>query len=163
MLRIALSTVAMIAACSSAKAHDFAHDLLCSVSGADGSPIVAWSFAMNTRNMDGSVGGTMIETSVHSHGRDISAAPGSRPIWVFESNPDGGLTLTSRSDPGWSVVAPHLVDSGMGPSAVALRSITTARRSAKVSVRASTPRRICQMPRPCQTLAATEASGSSSG
>lgn len=114
MLRIALSTVAMIAACSSAKAHDFAHDLLCSVSGADGSPIVAWSFAMNTRNMDGSVGGTMIETSVHSHGRDISAAPGSRPIWVFESNPDGGLTLTSRSDPGWSVVAPHLVDSGHG-------------------------------------------------
>jgi hypothetical protein len=110
---IALLIVAMAAACLPAKAHDFARDLQCSVTGADGSPM-AWWFATNTRNMDGSVGGTMIETAAHSHGRDISAAPGSRPIWVFEPNPDGGLTLTSRSDPGWSIVAQHFVDTGHG-------------------------------------------------
>jgi hypothetical protein len=112
-IAVALSTVAVVAACSSAKAHDFARDLQCSVSGADGASM-AWWFATNTRNMDGSVGGTMIETGVHSHGRDLSAAPGSRPIWMFESNPDGGLTLTSRSDPGWSIIAPRFVDSGHG-------------------------------------------------
>jgi hypothetical protein len=112
-MRYALSIVAVVAACSSAKAHDFSGDLQCSVTAADGSP-VAWWFATNTRNMHGSVGGTMIETAAHSHGRDLSAAPGSRPIWVFESNPDGGLTLTSRTDPGWSIVAPRFVDSGHG-------------------------------------------------
>jgi hypothetical protein len=112
-IAIALLILAMVAACSPANAHDFARDLQCSVTGADGSPM-AWWFATNTRNMDGSVDGTMIETATHSHGRDISAAPGSRPIWVFDSNPDGGLTLTSRSDPGWSIVAPRFVDSGHG-------------------------------------------------
>jgi hypothetical protein len=115
MIRIAIAflVVAMAAACASAMAHDFSRDLQCSVTGADDSP-VAWWFATNSRNLDGSVGGTMIETAAHSHGRDISAAPGSRPIWVVESNPDGGLTLTSRSDPGWSIVAPRFVDSGHG-------------------------------------------------
>src|ERR1700722_12374797 len=115
MIRIAnaLLIVAMVAACSPAKAHDFARDLQCSVTGSDRSPL-AWWFTTNTSNMDGSVGGTMIETAAHSRGRDLSAAAGSRPIWVFESNPDGGLTLKSRSDPGWSIVAPRFVDSGHG-------------------------------------------------
>jgi hypothetical protein len=94
-------------------AHDFARDLQCSVTGADGSPM-AWSFATNMRNADGSVGGTMVETSSRSHGRDISAAPGSRPVWVFEARPDGDLTLVSRSNPGWSIVASHFVDSSHG-------------------------------------------------
>jgi hypothetical protein len=112
-MRYALSIVAVVTACSSVKAHDFAGDLQCSVTDAEGSS-VAWWFATNTRNISGQVGGTMVETATHSHGRDLSAAPGSRPIWVFESNPDGGLTLTSRSDPGWSIVAPRFVDSGHG-------------------------------------------------
>src|ERR1700722_7435696 len=111
-IAIALLLVPMVADCHLAKAHDFARDLQCSVTGADGSS-VAWSFAPNTRNAD-DCGSTMVETSVRSHGRDSAAAPGSRPIWLIESNPDGGQTLTSRSDPGWSIVMPRLIDSGHG-------------------------------------------------
>jgi hypothetical protein len=62
----------MVAACSPAKAHDFARDLQCSVTGSDGSPL-AWWFTTNTSNMDGSTGGTMIETAAHS-GVGASAA-----------------------------------------------------------------------------------------
>jgi hypothetical protein len=112
-IAIALSIIATDAACWSAKAHDFSHDLQCSVSDVDGSS-TAWWFAINSRNIDGSIGGTVVETANHSHGRDISAAPGTRPVWKIELHRDGDLNLKSRSDPGWSIVAPRFVDSGHG-------------------------------------------------
>jgi hypothetical protein len=95
--------VAITALASPACAHDFGSDLMCKVTGRTGNQSI-WSFANNSHNIDGSEGGTFVETGYSGNGRETYSPPGRRPIWIFSPNNFGGFTLLSRDAPGWSIV-----------------------------------------------------------
>ena len=94
--------IATLAGVSSAHATQNT-DLFCSVTDTQGSKII-YTFANNSDNADGSVGGTMVETGFSKNGHDVFAPVGGRPIWIVSLNRLGGLTIASRNDAGWALV-----------------------------------------------------------
>jgi hypothetical protein len=101
MKKLVLAAVATLAV-SSAHATQKS-DLLCKLTDTQGSTLL-YSFNNNTSNVDGSIGGTFVETGFQKNGHSVFAPVGARPIWIFFANQIGGLTIQSRNDAGWSLV-----------------------------------------------------------
>jgi hypothetical protein len=57
-----------------------------------------YAFHTNTRNQEGSAGGTFVETGYERDGHLIAAPAGNRPIWIWS-----GSTLIQRVDPSWMI------------------------------------------------------------
>ena len=98
----AMATAALLAGLSQAHATG-PNDIFCKVRNSAGNNLT-YTFANNTDNANGSIGGTMVETGFDRNGNSQFSARGQRPIWIFGVNNWGGLTLRSRSAPGWALV-----------------------------------------------------------
>jgi hypothetical protein len=101
---------AALAACalaSPAIAHDYSHDLMCSIDDVGGNKLM-YTFANNTKNANGSFGGTYVETGFVKNGAPVISARGSRPIWFWDGTPNGanGVSnvISSQSAPGWRLL-----------------------------------------------------------
>ena len=63
---------------------------------------MTYTFGDNTKNIDGSFGGTMVETSFDKDGKTVISKIGHRPIWIFDGNVRS-YNLYSREAPGWQI------------------------------------------------------------
>ena len=93
---------ALIAASSPALASS-STDLICTVKDTANNSLI-YTFDGNSRNDDGSFGGTMVETGFDKNGTSVMSAVGKRPVWIYSGNTVGGMTLYSRAAPGWLLV-----------------------------------------------------------
>jgi hypothetical protein len=103
MLKKTLISIAALVVAAPAVAHDYTNDLFCAVTDNTGRK-VAWTFANNSDNADGSIGGTMVQTAFSRNGKFLEGQVGSRPVWIMFANQAGGLTLLPRNDRGWALV-----------------------------------------------------------
>jgi hypothetical protein len=77
--------------------HDYRTDFICRIPDISGHTNM-YAFHTNTRNQDGSAGGTFVETGYERDGHLIAAPAGNRPIWIWS-----GSTLIQRVDPSWMI------------------------------------------------------------
>ena len=106
MKKTLFAAVAMLAFVAPALARD---DLICTITDTQGSTLI-YGFADNTKNIDGSFGGTMVETGFDKDGKTVISKVGNRPIWVYGGNRSGGFNLYSREAPGWQISVTDLND-----------------------------------------------------
>ena len=79
---------AALALATPAVAHDYNRDFVCSITHRHRWQQTAYTSANNTSNVDGSFGGTYVETVFSKNGRDVVSPTGSRPIWYFGRSPN---------------------------------------------------------------------------
>lgn len=82
-------------------------DLFCSITDTARNALI-YSFTGNSKNTNGTDGGTLVETGFEINGKITISPVGRRPIWLFYANGVQGYTYVQRSDPSWSLVAGHL-------------------------------------------------------
>lgn len=82
-------------------------DLFCAITDTAKNSIV-YSFTGNSRNANGSDGGTVVETGFEKNGIDTMSPVGKRPIWVFSANNVQGYTYQPRNQPSWALIAGHI-------------------------------------------------------
>lgn len=99
ILAAAVSALLAVPAC----AHDYTGDLICKIRDNSGQTNL-YAFADNTKNANGTIGGTFVETGYTSTRRSVAAPAGMRPVWIYSANDAGGITIASRADPGWFIV-----------------------------------------------------------
>jgi hypothetical protein len=99
---LGLGAVALISAYQPVSAHNYSSDLACQITDNSGQ-VNQYTFADNTHNLDGSLGGTMVETGYANWRKAVVSPAGARPIWFYVGNALGGLTLASREAPGWAI------------------------------------------------------------
>jgi hypothetical protein len=102
LLAAAALGVAFAAFVSSAHAHDFGSDITCNVLDIRGNKLT-YSFAENTENLNGSLGGTVVETAFMRNGTMVASMPGMRPIWMWEKDQFGNIDIVQRSDSRWRI------------------------------------------------------------
>ena len=74
----------------------------CAITDIRGNDLL-YSFEDNTVNANGTLGGTVVETSFMKNGTMVASVPGMRPIWVYQSNMPGFMEIIQRSDPRWQI------------------------------------------------------------
>jgi hypothetical protein len=89
-----LLSAAMVAALASSPAHA---GVVCNVTDTLGNALT-YEFGGNSHNVDGSFGGTMVETGFAKNGLVTVSPVGIRPIWTYSGNAFG-YTLNSREAP----------------------------------------------------------------
>jgi hypothetical protein len=97
-----LLSVAMFAAVATPAFASSLTDLGCTIRDTSGTTNY-YTFDGNTKNANGTAGGTMVETGYERNGVTVASEVGRRPIWIWNANRSGGVTLWSRQAPGWFI------------------------------------------------------------
>jgi len=97
------ATLSGLALIAPAMARDYSGDLLCKLTDTRGNSLL-YGFGNNSHNADGALAGTFVETGFVKNRDGVAAPVGARPVWLFGANQFGGLTMTSRNAPDWSIV-----------------------------------------------------------
>jgi hypothetical protein len=99
-----MKTLVLAAAIVAMSAPAFAQgDLACAMQDNLGNRMI-YTFANNSSNADGSLGGTYVETGfVKNNQAEIHYPVGRRPIWIYSANKGGSFTIWSREAPGWGI------------------------------------------------------------
>lgn len=84
-----------------AQAHDYKNDLVCTVTMNTGSTAL-WSFAVNSHDLSGGTGGTLVETGYIGGGKTVTSQQGSRPVWSINQN-ETGYWLVPRASPSYAL------------------------------------------------------------
>ena len=101
-MRKVIIAAALLASVSSQAFATSATDLVCSIKDNVGNNLI-YTFDGNSRNADGSAGGTMVETGFEKNGRDTFSQVGNRPVWTWTLNRVGGVVLFSNEARGWRI------------------------------------------------------------
>jgi hypothetical protein len=83
------------------QAHDYNNDLACTVTMNTGTTAF-WTFAINSHDLTGGPGGTLVETGYMGNGKTVMSQQGSRPIWMTNRNATG-YWLVPRATPGYAL------------------------------------------------------------
>jgi hypothetical protein len=97
-----LAIIAVAAATVLTATPSFAGVLTCNIIDTSRNALT-WEFGLNTKNKNGSIGGTMVENVFVKNKQIIASMPGSRPIWIWGQNQAGGVLLVQRSDENWHI------------------------------------------------------------
>jgi hypothetical protein len=74
-------------------------DLICQVRDTGGN-LDIYTFNGNSHNVDGTFGGTVVETGFEKNGKTTMYDAGLRPIWIYSSAGEF-VNIASREAPGW--------------------------------------------------------------
>jgi hypothetical protein len=99
----ALATASAFTFMAFAPAHAWASsptDLVCNIHDTAGNNLF-YTFDGNTKNSDGTLGGTMVETGFEKNDVSTISEVGQRPVWIWSGNKVGGVTLWPQRNQSW--------------------------------------------------------------
>ena len=100
----------LLAAAVLALASTDANALTCHMTDTLGNNLT-YAFGPNTHNINGTFGGTLVETGFDKNGRSTFSQVGTRPIWIYQASSNGAFDLISAEAPGWVI---HIYGDGEG-------------------------------------------------
>jgi hypothetical protein len=108
-MRKLIIAAALLAGVSTQASASSMTDLGCTIRDTSGTTNY-YTFDGNTKNANGTAGGTMVETGYEKNGVVVASEVGQRPIWIWNANRSGGFTLWSRNAPGWFIGTSNMHD-----------------------------------------------------
>ena len=130
MRTLLLAAGAALALSGPALAHDFAGDLVCSITDRNGNAL-SYSFANNTNEDPVEtetfvvvLAGTYVETAFSRNGKLTASPQGARPVWRYTTMPDRDTeNIVSQQDPEWSLALENLRTSRQGMTHASARLV----------------------------------------